>query len=128
MKLKDSLYRITRQPAEGMPLEYEVRLDEKHFIYQAHFPEEPVTPGVCIIQIAKELLEDHLQQDYEIQQVKNVKFLSVLSPLKTPCVTYRFDKLTISEDTKACKAQIMVTAQEDAVAKLSIVLKPQAHD
>lgn len=128
MKLKDNLYLITRQPAEGMPLEYEVLLDENHFIYQAHFPEEPITPGVCIIQIAEELLEDHLHQEYEIQQVKNVKFLSVLSPLKTPRVTYRFDKLTISEDTKVCKAQIIVTVQEEAVAKLSIVLKPQAHD
>ena len=128
MKLKDSLYHITRQQAEDMPLQYEVLLDEQHFIYKAHFPEEPITPGVCIIQIAEELLEYYLQQDYEIQQVKNVKFLSVLSPKQTPRVTYIFDKLTISEDTKTCKVLVIVKTNEETVAKLSIVLKPQAHD
>lgn len=128
MKLKDSLYHITRQSAEGMPLQYELLLDEQHFIYKAHFPEEPITPGVCIIQIAEELLEYYLQQNFEILQVKNVKFLSVLSPIKTPRVTYIFDKLTISEDTKTCKVLVIVKTNEETVAKLSIVLKPQAHD
>ena len=143
MKLKDALYRISRKTvntADGKPLEYEIVLDERHFIYQAHFPGEPVTPGVCIIQIAEELLEDHLQRDFEIRQVKNVKFLSVVSPTSTPCVTYTFSRLTVSEESGECKAQILVTAQEEtlrqalrqaqgpSLAKLSIVLKVKREE
>ena len=143
MKLKDALYRISRKTvntADGKPLEYEIVLDERHFIYQAHFPGEPVTPGVCIIQIAEELLEDHLQCDFEIRQVKNVKFLSVVSPTSTPCVTYTFSRLTVSEESGECKAQILVTAQEEtlrqalrqaqgpSLAKLSIVLKVKREE
>lgn len=119
MTLKDSLYHITQKTEQR----YEVLLDEKHFIYQAHFPGEPVTPGVCIIQIAKELLEDHLQHDFVIRQVKNVKFLSVISPIKTPRVTYTFDKFSVAEETGECKAQIMVTAEEKVLAKLSMTVE-----
>lgn len=119
MTLKDSLYHITQKTGQR----YEVLLDEKHFIYQAHFPGEPVTPGVCIIQIAKELLEDHLQHDLVIRQVKNVKFLSVISPIKTPRVSYTFDKLSVLEETRECKVQIMVTAGDEVLAKLSMTVE-----
>ena len=119
MILKDSLYHITQKTERG----YEVLLDEKHFIYQAHFPGEPVTPGVCIIQMAKELLEDYLQHDFEIKQVKNVKFLSVISPIKTPRVSYTFDKLSVLEETGECKVQIMVTAGDEVLAKLSMTVE-----
>ena len=119
MTLKDSLYHITQKTGQR----YEVLLDEKHFIYQAHFPGEPVTPGVCIIQIAKELLEDHLQRDFVIRQVKNVKFLSVISPIKTPRVSYTFDKLSVLEETGECKVQIMVTAGDEVLAKLSMTVE-----
>ena len=95
-------------------------MDEKHLIYQAHFPGEPVTPGVCIIQMAKELLEDYLQHDFEIKQVKNVKFLSVISPTKTPRVTCSFEKISGSEE---CKAQMIVTAGDEALAKLSMTVR-----
>ena len=91
MILKNSLYTIADKKMEGSGIFYQILLDKNHFIYKAHFPNEPITPGVCIIQIAKELLEDYLHEEYEISHVKNIKFLSVLSPLSTPSVAYAFD-------------------------------------
>ena len=123
MKLKDSLYTICRQATDETNIQYEIRLDGTHLIYQAHFPNEPITPGVCIIQIAKELMEDHLHQSLELKVVKNVKFLSVISPLETPCVTYTFDKTTPIEETNEWKAQVMVSSDKEALAKLSFVCK-----
>lgn len=49
---------------------FRLRLNPEHFIYQAHFPGEPVTPGVCILQIGKELLAELLQESLEITHVK----------------------------------------------------------
>ena len=119
MKLKDSLYYITRQSTGNKPLQYEVLLDEHHFIYQAHFPGEPITPGVCIIQIAEELLEYHLNQMLNIQTVKNVKFLNFISPLKTPRITYEFAKIIVDDIAKTCKVQVQVLSDEEILAKLS---------
>ena len=127
MRLKDSLYKITNSESripnieDGADILYEIRLDEKHFIYQAHFPNEPITPGVCIIQIAKELLEDILHQRLEIQTVKNVKFLSVISPTESPLITYHFSPISITKG--GCKSQVTVSSKKGTFAKLSFICK-----
>ena len=98
---------------------YDVSLQEKSLIFQAHFPGEPITPGVCIIQIAKELLEDYVQKCYTIKTIKNVKFLNVISPVPTPHVTYVFDKIVVDESSKTSRLQVQVLAAEALLAKLS---------
>ena len=123
MILKNSLYTIADKRMEGGGIFYQILLDKNHFIYKAHFPNEPITPGVCIIQIAKELLEDYLHEEYEISYVKNIKFLSVLSPLSTPSVAYVFDKITILPETNECKTQVQVQQDNVLFAKLSIIFK-----
>jgi 3-hydroxyacyl-[acyl-carrier-protein] dehydratase len=133
MILKDSFYTINRQlTGEGISggetmgdltrgVAYEIRLNESHFIYQAHFPSEPITPGVCIIQIAKELLEESLRQHLEIKAVKNVKFLHVISPMRTPLITFEFGKMTKDDTAKTCQVQVLVSAAEALLAKLSFI-------
>ena len=123
MILKNSLYTIADNRMEGSGIFYQILLDKNHFIYKAHFPNEPITPGVCIIQIAKELLEDYLHEGYEISYIKNIKFLSVLSPLSTPSVAYVFDKITILPETNECKTQVQVQQDNVLFAKLSIIFK-----
>ena len=123
MILKNSLYTIADKKMEGSGIFYQILLDKNHFIYKAHFPNEPITPGVCIIQVAKELLEDYLHEEYEISYVKNIKFLSVLSPLSTPSVAYVFDKITILPETNECKTQVQVQQDNVLFAKLSIIFK-----
>ena len=123
MILKNSLYTIADKRMEGSGIFYQILLDKNHFIYKAHFPNEPITPGVCIIQIAKELLEDYLHEEYEISYIKNIKFLSVLSPLSTPSVAYVFDKVTFLPETNECKTQIQVQQDNVLFAKLSIIFK-----
>jgi 3-hydroxyacyl-[acyl-carrier-protein] dehydratase len=55
MRLINDFYSVKEtQNVDGM-MNFTVRLNANHFIYAAHFPENPVTPGVCITQIAKEL-------------------------------------------------------------------------
>ena len=40
--------------------EVKIRLNPDHEIYRAHFPGNPITPGVCIVQIISEVLgEQH---------------------------------------------------------------------
>ena len=102
---------------------FRLRLNPEHFIYQAHFPGEPVTPGVCILQIGKELLAELLQESLEITHVKNVKFLSVISPLKEKEISYIFKKIETSEDSQEVKAQIIVASDEETKAKISFTCR-----
>ena len=119
MKFLNNLYHIVSKDVVDASIRYNIHLDASHFIYQAHFPDEPITPGVCIIQIAKELLEEHLGIGLEIQKVKNVKFLNVISPLATPNVTYVFEKIIPGDSEKTYKILTQVSSGEISLAKLS---------
>lgn len=119
MKFLNNLYTIDSKDVVDASIRYIIHLDASHFIYQAHFPDEPITPGVCIIQIAKELLEEHLGIGLEIQKVKNVKFLNVISPLATPNVTYVFEKIIPGDSEKTYKILTQVSSGEISLAKLS---------
>lgn len=105
MVLKNNLYKIEGQLSDESSVSYDIRLQPDHTIYRAHFPGEPITPGVCVIQMAKELLEDHLHRPLAIKAVKNVKFLAVISPLQHPCVRYTFRQILATPEA--------VTAQVD---------------
>ncbi len=118
MLLKNNLYSITAVAADGHA-SFGLRLNAECFIYKVHFPGEPITPGVCIVQIAKELLEELLGLKLEITLVKNVKFLSVLSPGQSPEVRFDFTKVAV--DGNEVKAQATVTAGGELKAKASIV-------
>ena len=123
MILQNSLYSIKSKSVTDLEIRYDILLDANHFIYQAHFPGEPITPGVCVIQIAEELMEDHLHQTLTIKAVKNVKFLSVISPVDTRQVTFAFEKIVVDDTANTCKAQVQVLSGETLLAKLSFVLK-----
>jgi len=125
MKLLNSLYHIRTKEVADSCVRYDIHLDASHFIYQAHFPGNPITPGVCIIQIAKELLEEHLQRELSIQAVKNVKFLNVVSPLDTPDITYAFEKIVTNNDDKTFMVLTNVFSNDISLAKISFTCREQ---
>ena len=81
MKLQDSMFRIKGWTEDGSTVSVRITLLSQHVIYQAHFPGQPVTPGVCILQIISELLETRLQEPLSLSLVKNMKFVKPISPI-----------------------------------------------
>ena len=123
MKLHNSLYTIVSDVMNEAGHDYTINLDPEHFIYKAHFPGEPITPGVCIMQIAQELLEMHTGLELGIKCVKNVKFLRIIRPDESPTVTYRLQKIT--DDGEDVKVAVTVLNESDIFAKLSIVCRKE---
>lgn len=80
MKLRDNLYSISDVQQAPESVTYSILLNKDCIIYQAHFPGMPITPGVCIVQIAEELLSDYLQKPLQLTSIRNAKFLSILKP------------------------------------------------
>ena len=128
MQLRNNLYTVTEKKVDGLTGHFELALTPSCFIYQAHFPGEPITPGVCIVQMGTELLEDLLCEGLqkkvklEICKVKNVKFLSGISPNESTVINYLMKKVEMSEDGSEVKAQMVVTSGDEAKAKISLVL------
>lgn len=93
MILKGQLYNVTGQNTADDKTTVSIRLNPECFIYKAHFPGNPITPGVCIVQTARELLEDLTSLKLEISEVKDVKFLNILSPVNTTDVDFVFSDI-----------------------------------
>lgn len=105
------MYSILSEQEES----FDILLNADHFIYKAHFPGQPITPGVCIIKIAAELLEKKLSRKLRLKVVKNVKFSATLSPLENPRVTFKILKLTEEEGNVITQIEVI------GFAKLSLI-------
>ena len=53
-----------------------VRLLGDSAVYRGHFPGYPITPGVCLVQIALELIGENVR----LVAAKNIKFTSPVIP------------------------------------------------
>ena len=77
--LRGLLYEIVSSDAAGATL----RLLPDSPVYQGHFPGYPITPGVCLVQMAMELIEEMAGQagrKVRLTAAKNIKFTSPVIP------------------------------------------------
>lgn len=95
MRLLNDFFNILQKTEKDRIFVYLIRLNATHPIYRAHFPGNPVTPGACIIQITKELLEKQLDCSLRLKKIINLKFIKTVEPNLTPEVTFEFSKLDV---------------------------------
>lgn len=69
--------------------EYSCRVvfNSEHAIFKGHFPGEPVVPGVCMMEIVKEQLQQQLNKKLSMQLAGNVKFLQFITPGVEPLLS-----------------------------------------
>jgi 3-hydroxyacyl-[acyl-carrier-protein] dehydratase len=106
MNLLNSMFRLLSWEEGDAPTAH-VALNADSTIYRAHFPGNPITPGVCMLQLVGELLEDRRQGTLVLQEVKNLKFVSPLSPVDTPEIAVTFGRCTLDGDTLAVRGTIV---------------------
>lgn len=119
MKLLDQLFILDEIAESENGFEAMLQTNPEHPIYAAHFPGNPITPGVCIIQIANELLEKYLGKMLFLKTIKNVKFLSVIIPAEGKKIKYAFSG--IAETEMGYKTQVVVSDETMVYAKLSLL-------
>lgn len=100
--LVDELYTIAEIGADVA----KIRLSADSAIYKAHFPGNPVTPGVCQVGIVEELAERICGAGLRLCEVKTLKFTDILRPSEEE-VEVRFDKLEEDGDVVAVKGAVV---------------------
>jgi len=114
MRLNGDLFRIESR-LEGLPQGqsgFNVILNPDNLVYKAHFPGQPVTPGVCILQMIQELLSEQFGMPLYIKNIKNAKFINMISPLSDGRISVLFN--SIAEEEGGIKAQGVVTRPDNA--------------
>ncbi len=63
-----------------------VFLNADHSIYEGHFPDRPITPGVCLVEIIKEIIMIASHKKLQLYQCNHIKFVQMVDPKKTPWI------------------------------------------
>lgn len=79
--LLEDIYDVLQLSEENdTSLKVSVKINKTHEIFKGHFPKNPVTPGVVMLQILKNCLERHFNTTLLMQKTSNVKFLAIVNP------------------------------------------------
>jgi 3-hydroxyacyl-[acyl-carrier-protein] dehydratase len=57
-----------------------LRINWGHPIFEGHFPGRPVVPGVCLLQLVKELVSMGTGSDVRLIRADQIKFISMIAP------------------------------------------------
>lgn len=117
--MKTDLFTI--KPVEDISdgsMQYSAELNPDSVIYRAHFPQEPITPGVCLLQMVSACVEDALGRVAVLDSARNVKFLAVVSPREVTSMTVRLE--ISGDDGEGCSVKASLTAGETVYAKMSL--------
>lgn len=98
--LLNDFFTISEINADSNKIVAKIKLNAKHKIFDGHFPDNPVTPGVVQLHIVKEILESHYKRDLGLKTISKCKFLSILNPDNTPSITIIIDLLLVDDVIK----------------------------
>jgi len=82
-----------------------IQINASHQIFEGHFPNNPITPGVVQIQMVKEILQEALQQECLLKEVGRCKFLTILNPNEFPEIIVKIDYAINEDKTLKVSAQ-----------------------
>jgi len=98
MILNDTFYTVTELTKGENAVDATIKLNASHAIFEGHFPNNPVTPGVVEMEIVKEILSLGLEKPLKMKTMSSCKFLAVLNPINVENVYVKIS-LTEMDDT-----------------------------
>ena len=121
MLLKDFYTINSLEKKDGPKHEAVLLINGKHEVFKGHFPGNPVMPGVCMMQIIKELAEQISGSSLMMQSLSNVKFMALINPEVTPELKLELE-VTETED-QTIKVKNTTSFNETVALKMGSVYK-----
>jgi 3-hydroxyacyl-[acyl-carrier-protein] dehydratase len=64
-----------------------IEINADHKIFEGHFPGQPVVPGVCQMQMIKEILEQVLEKETQVSTAAEMKFRAIIDPTQNNSIS-----------------------------------------
>jgi 3-hydroxyacyl-[acyl-carrier-protein] dehydratase len=123
--LKDDFFSILNHTlTDNYKADFTIELNPEHAIYHSHFPNNPITPGVCIIQIAKESFSFLKQTDFIIKKIKTAKFIHPIIPTIHPIINYQMEWNKIKQD-EPYYIKTIVCREDIVFSKINLFIEEQ---
>jgi 3-hydroxyacyl-[acyl-carrier-protein] dehydratase len=84
--LQGNFFSITAIQADTGSAKAVLEINPGHRIFDGHFPGIPVVPGVCMMQMVKEIMEDVIGKEIKLERGDHMKFLTVINPVENKMV------------------------------------------
>jgi 3-hydroxyacyl-[acyl-carrier-protein] dehydratase len=78
--LKDNLFKIVAIEQLVGCIVATLEINKDNMIFTGHFPNQPVLPGACMLQMVKEVLENTLNSSLQLKKAHQIKFLAIVNP------------------------------------------------
>lgn len=82
--LQGDFFTTTQQEITENTIHSQISLNVDHPIYVGHFPQQPVVPGVCMMQLLAELSTTALGKKVYLKNARQAKFLIPIIPQTNP--------------------------------------------
>ena len=113
----ENFYTVTEHKAEeNNSHSFDIKVNKDHEIFKGHFPENPVMPGVCMMQIIKDLTAETTGKKLFMDKCSNVKFTALINPEINDKLNLN---LVISEDENGIKVKNISKFEDTIALKLS---------
>lgn len=97
MILLNDFFTISDKVSSDTEIWAKLFINADHNIFEGHFPNQPVVPGVCMMQMIKEIVEEVTGKQMNLVQAAELKFLAIINPKENNLVQATI-KLTASEN------------------------------
>ncbi|MBP5241827.1 MAG: hypothetical protein J6Z26_08005 [Bacteroidales bacterium] len=97
---------VARHESDPLHIRCDVEFNVDHEIFKAHFPGNPIVPGVCSLEIIRQMATALLGGVIRIPSVKNMKFINVMTPAKGKLFTFDIQLVAQSDSQYSAKATI----------------------
>lgn len=102
----NSLYKIKQILPESNGLKFSaiIELNPAHEIFHGHFPGNPILPGVCMVQILKELLINSSKSKLLLKRAGSIKYLSFIDPRVNNIIRFSIEVNSTESGDISCNA------------------------
>ncbi len=121
MLLKDFYKIISLEKNDSQKYLAIIFINKNHEVFKGHFPGNPIMPGVCMMQIIKELTEQITENTLMMQSLSNVKFMALINPEINPELRLELDIITTEDGL--LKVKNTTFFDQTVALKLSSVYK-----
>lgn len=100
-------------------VEADIAFNAEHELYQGHFPGNPITPGVCLVQSINDLVTSQFN-GVDVAEVKKCKFTAIHNPNVVPVVRATID---ISNLEGTVKVTASLKSETETFVKYSAIFQ-----
>jgi 3-hydroxyacyl-[acyl-carrier-protein] dehydratase len=113
--LLDQFYKYSISQHADNEISATIELNKTHSVFEGHFPDTPIVPGVIQVLMVKEILADCLDKELTLSSAKSIKFLSMINPNEIP----KFQaKISYSENENNYKVKALLFEGDKNILKL----------